>query len=112
MRLNLGSICPSWPGWWLDLSVGPLGEIAFAGSEPQHPTELYYLSKSRANPIRLTDFNSQIASLELGKTKTIEWSSSDGFHEDGVLTFPPGFVADHKYPLVLWNPRWTAGSII
>src|SRR4051794_13006485 len=24
VRLDLGNVCPSWPGWWVDLSVGPM----------------------------------------------------------------------------------------
>ncbi len=102
VRLDLGNVCPSWPGWWVDLSVGPRGDIAFAGSEPQHPMELYYLANTTAKPSRLTDFNTQIASLELGRTETIEWTSTDGFHEDGSLTYPPDFSPDRRYPLVLF----------
>ncbi len=102
LRLDLGNVCPSWPGWWVDLSVGPRGEIAFAGSEPQRPMELYYLANTTAKPSRLTDFNSQIASLELGRSETIEWTSTDGFHEDGVLRYPPDFSPERCYPLVLF----------
>jgi Tol biopolymer transport system component len=57
VRLDLGNVCPSWPGWWVDLSIGLRGDIAFAGSEPQHPMELYYLANTTAKPSRLTDFN-------------------------------------------------------
>ncbi len=102
VRLDLGNVCPSWPGWWVDLSVGPRGEIAFAGSEPQRPMELYYLANTTAKPSRLTDFNSQIASLELGRSETIEWTSTDGFHEDGALRYPPDFSPERRYPLVLF----------
>ena len=78
------------------------GEIAFSGSEPQRPTELYYLSNTNAAPERLTDFNAPIDQLQLGKTETINWTGPDGFKEDGVLTYPSGFQPDHKYPLVLY----------
>jgi dipeptidyl aminopeptidase/acylaminoacyl peptidase len=88
--------------FWVKLSVGPRGEIAFTGTEPQHPTELYYLRNVNAAPTRLTDFNADIGSLELGKTETIEWAGPDGYHEDGVLIYPPDFSRDRKYPLVLF----------
>ncbi len=98
-QLHLGDVNPSWL-FWIDADVGKNGAIAFTGSEPHHPTELYYMDSPEASPRRLTDFNHEIASLDLGPTQSIEWSS-EGFHEDGVLTFPQDFDRSKKYPLVL-----------
>jgi dipeptidyl aminopeptidase/acylaminoacyl peptidase len=81
--------------------LGPKGEIAFIASEPQRPSELYYMASTEAAPQRLTDFNAETASLELGRSETIHWES-DGFHADGVVTYPPGFTPGKKYPLVLY----------
>ncbi len=100
VHLKLGKICPAW-SFWVDANVGPRGEIVFAGSEPAHPTELYYLRNADAAPERLTQFNAPIEALELGASETVEWLGPDGFHEDGVVTYPPGFSPDRKYPLVL-----------
>ena len=50
---------------------------------------------------RLTDFNAEVAGRALGKVETITWETHDKFKADGVLTYPPDFVADNKYPLVL-----------
>ncbi|MGA8212734.1 MAG: hypothetical protein WB799_04025, partial [Candidatus Sulfotelmatobacter sp.] len=58
--------------FWLDANVGKDGSIAFAGSTPTQPNELYYLA-SPAKPKRLTDFNHEIAALNLGRTDTFEW---------------------------------------
>lgn len=101
LRLKMGDICPSW-AFWIDMSVGPGSGIAFTGTEPHRPAELYYLPDPTAKPQRLTDFNAWSESLEFGKTETVEWDSPDGHHEDGVLTFPPDFSSNWKYPLVLW----------
>ncbi len=100
-RLKIGDICPSW-AFWVDVSVGPHDEIAFTGSEPHRPTEVYYLPKPTARPIRLTSLNAWTESVEFGKTETIEWNSQDGYREDGVLTYPPNFSSNQRYPLVLW----------
>jgi dipeptidyl aminopeptidase/acylaminoacyl peptidase len=100
-RVPLGKICPA-SSFWVDVTVGHNGEIAFAGSEPQRPGELYYLS-SAAGPVkRLTNFNDAIASLQLGKTEIVDWDGSDKFHLDGVVTYPTDFAAGRKYPLVLY----------
>jgi len=53
-------------------------------------------------PKRLTDFNHEIATLDLGDIDTFAWKGPDGFAEDGVVVYPPNFARDKKYPLVLW----------
>jgi len=100
-RLDLGDISPSW-SFWVDFNVGRDGAIAFTGSEPQHPRELYYMSSATAKPRRLTSLNDEVmASLELGNIERFTWTN-DGFNEDGVVVYPPDFHPDRKYPLVLF----------
>jgi dipeptidyl aminopeptidase/acylaminoacyl peptidase len=99
-RIALADVTPSWD-YSVDAHAGADGAIAFAGSEPGRPAELYYLASTSAAPRRLTDFNRDIAVLDLGARESIEWEGPDGFREDGVLTYPPGFDPGKKYPLVL-----------
>ncbi|HBY60388.1 MAG TPA: hypothetical protein DEH78_11230 [Solibacterales bacterium] len=101
VRIDVGKVVPT-AAFWLDASVGGKGQIAFTGSEPARPVELYYLESVRAKPVRLTDFNRDIAALELGRTETIRWDGPDGFKNDGVVTYPPGYQPGRKYPLVLY----------
>lgn len=82
------------------VDVGSANQIAFAGSEPQRPTELYYLASPSAQPVRLTDENAILAKARNGRIETIQWHN-DGFEESGVLFYPPDYVAGKKYPLVL-----------
>lgn len=98
--LDLGEVSPSW-SFSVDADVGRDGGIVFAGSEPRRPTELYYIAAGGTAVRRLTDFNHEIAGLNLGAREAIEWSGPDGFREDGVLTLPPDFDKARKYPLVL-----------
>jgi dipeptidyl aminopeptidase/acylaminoacyl peptidase len=100
-RIDTGDICPS-EGYWLDASVGPGGAIAFVGSQTKHPSELWYLSSPDAKPKQLTTYNDAFSSLDFGAQQELDWQSPDGFAEDGVLVYPPGFVAAKKYPLVLY----------
>ena len=99
-KLALGDISPSW-SFWVDAFVGRKGDIAFTGSTPTQPSELYYMASATDSPKRLTNFNHEIAALALGKTERFEWKGPDGFQEDGVLFYPPDFQKDRKYPLVL-----------
>jgi dipeptidyl aminopeptidase/acylaminoacyl peptidase len=99
-KVDIGEVNPIWDAW-ADANVGKDGSIAFAGGTPTQPTELYYLASPDAKPKRLTDFNHEIATLDLGHTDTFEWKGPDGFAEDGVVVYPPNFSRNKKYPLVL-----------
>ncbi|MCX6928113.1 MAG: prolyl oligopeptidase family serine peptidase, partial [Verrucomicrobia bacterium] len=99
-RLNLGRVNPKWL-FWVEVSVSKDGSIAFVGSEPDRPDELYYLPSADASPRRLTDFNAEIAALKLGRVETVQWSGPDGFSEDGTLVYPPEYEPGPKLPLVL-----------
>jgi dipeptidyl aminopeptidase/acylaminoacyl peptidase len=99
-RLDLGDIDPSW-SFWIDATVGTKGDIAFTGSTPGRPAELYYMPTPDSKPRRMTEYNGWISSLALGGVEGVEWEGPNGFPEDGVLVEPPGFSKDKKYPLVL-----------
>jgi dipeptidyl aminopeptidase/acylaminoacyl peptidase len=99
-RLELGGVHPTW-FFGIDATVGRGGAVAFTGSEPGRPTELYYLASPNSSPRRLTDFNRATAGMSLGKVETIVWKGPDDFEENGILVYPPDFAAGKKYPLVL-----------
>lgn len=82
------------------ITISKKGELAFTGSEPNRPTELYFMPSPESSPKRLTDFN-DVSRFSLGKTEKFEWRSSEGFLVNGVLTRPPDFTEGKKYPLVL-----------
>src|SRR5262249_54520228 len=71
-KLALGDVSPSW-SFWVDAAVGRDGAIALAGSTPGQPSELYYMASSNETPKRLTNFNQEIASLDLGRREKFEW---------------------------------------
>ena len=81
-------------------SIGADGAIAFVGATPAHPGEIYYLAPGAATPLRLTDANAWSDDLHLGRVATLDWKNG-AFAEDGVVTYPPGYDARRKYPLVL-----------
>ena len=104
-RLDLGKVTPN-TGFWLDANVGKQGQIAFAGSEPHHPTEIYLLDSPTATPRRLTSFNAAFDNLKIGRSEVVTWKSPDktpnDFTEDGILTYPPDYAPGKKLPLVLY----------
>ena len=94
--------------FWVDVMVGARGEMAFVGATKQRPAELYYKPTADAVPVRLTEFNAGLDALELGRVETLTWKTvdakgkPDGMEADGILTYPPEYVAGKKYPLVLY----------
>jgi dipeptidyl aminopeptidase/acylaminoacyl peptidase len=82
-------------------SVSSNGVIAFVGAAPGHEDELYVMASPGAGVRRLTHVNGFLESLSLGRVTTVDWQGPDGFREDGVLTYPPGYEQGRKYPLVL-----------
>ena len=98
-RLELGRVSPA-SAFWVDVNLGKDGAIAFVGSDPARPAELYYMRSAASPPKRLTDLNHDVAALALGRTEVIEWPC-DTFTCNGLLTYPPQFSPGQKYPLVL-----------
>lgn len=94
-ELSLGELEPR------AFSIGPQGELAFVASSADRASELYYLASADVNPRRLTDLDSWMDQLALGRTEGFDWRGPNNFHEDGVVTYPSGYDGRRKYPLVL-----------
>lgn len=99
-KLSLGDLEPSW-GFWVDAMVGPKGDVAFTASTAGHPAELYYMDSTDAAARQLTNYNDWVSSYALAKAAPLDWQGPNGFHEDGILDYPPNFASDKKFPLVL-----------
>jgi dipeptidyl aminopeptidase/acylaminoacyl peptidase len=97
--IDLGRVCPSW-GFWLDASVSKTGAVAFTGTQPNKPVEVYYLKSTTSKLVQLTDYNSEVGKMTLGKTETIRWEN-EGLKHCGVVTYPVNYEKGKKYPLVL-----------
>jgi dipeptidyl aminopeptidase/acylaminoacyl peptidase len=101
-KIDTGNINPGGvPSDEPAMSVRSDGALAFAGSEPNRPTELYYMASPTSKPQRLTDVNHYFSRFDLGRVSHVDWTGPGRFAEDGVLTYPPDFVEGKKYPLVL-----------
>ncbi len=94
-RLDWGNVDPA------DLHLSPGGALVFVGRDLGRPGEIYHAASIDAAPRRLTDFNAELAGREAGRVETITWQGPDGFTQNGVVTYPPGYTAGRKYPVVL-----------
>ena len=101
-RLDTGDATPSLP-FWFEGSVDSHGKIAFIGSLPGDPGELFLMDSAQAKPVQLTALNREVASRETAHQETIAWTSMKGGPDsDGVVTYPIGYERGKRYPLVLY----------
>ena len=98
-RIDTGDASPN-SSFFVDMSVSSTGAIAFSGTSPTRPGELYYKAGPDAPVKRLTSVNDEIASLPLGKSEVVSYNF-EKFDQNGILTFPPDFDPSKKYPMVL-----------
>ncbi|MEY2918533.1 MAG: hypothetical protein RIS73_2247 [Bacteroidota bacterium] len=97
--IDLGNVCPTW-GFWIDAAVSKTGAVVFTGTEPNKPVELYFMASTASKLVQLTDYNSEVSKMTLGKTETIRWEN-DGLKHCGIVTYPANYEKSKKYPLVL-----------
>ncbi len=95
VKLSFGNLNPG------AIAIGKQGGFAFAATQPDRPAELFYLAKASDTPVQLTHLQTVTDGVALGRQETVKWKS-DAFTVDGVLTYPPDYVAGKKYPLVLY----------
>jgi dipeptidyl aminopeptidase/acylaminoacyl peptidase len=96
-RVELGDLSIASP---LDGAVAHDGTLVFVATSTKQPAELY-AKPPRGAPVKLTDYNAALASLDLGAAEQITYATSLGTQGDAVLTYPPGYVAGRKYPLIV-----------
>src|SRR5579862_9252896 len=99
-KLDTHGVSPN-SSFFVDMAINKDGAIAFTGTTPMHPAELWYMASTTSAPVQLTTVNDAIAAIPLGKSEVITWKN-DNFNENGIVTYPPDFNPSQKYPLVLY----------
>jgi dipeptidyl aminopeptidase/acylaminoacyl peptidase len=75
--------------------------LLFMHEDSSHPAEIYALDPGKSAPRRLTQFNDALlAALDLGRTESREVVGANGDRIQMWVTYPPGFDAAKKHPLV------------
>ena len=68
---------------------------------PESPQEAFVASVSDFTPAQVSRANAEMKMPPLGKTEVIRWKSTDGKDIEGLLTYPAGYQAGKKVPLIL-----------
>ena len=63
--------------------------------------EVYVSRTDKFALVKISDANADFPKLQFGKTEVIRWKSTDGKEIEGLLTYPVGYQAGTKVPLIL-----------
>ncbi len=96
-RINAGGLSVD------DVDAARNGTIAFVGSSPTHPQEVYVLTRANARPRAITQANAALRRLAFGRVETVRWTAPDGMVSEGLLVHPVHERAGVKYPLLIWQ---------
>nr|MDQ3042042.1 S9 family peptidase [Acidobacteriota bacterium] len=84
------------------MSINRAGTMmAFVKQNSETPPEAYVSGIDKFAPVQISRANSNAPKMPLGKTEVVKWKSKDGKEIEGLLTYPVGFQAGRKVPLLL-----------
>jgi dipeptidyl aminopeptidase/acylaminoacyl peptidase len=75
--------------------------FGFVRQTSDTPADVFIASASDFNPVQITTVNADFKMPPIGRTEVITWKSKDGKQIEGLLTYPVGYQAGQKVPLIL-----------
>ncbi|HEY4425464.1 MAG TPA: S9 family peptidase [Pyrinomonadaceae bacterium] len=76
--------------------------FGFVRQTPDVPGDVFIASvASNFNPVQITTVNADFKMPAIGRTEVVTWKSKDGKQIEGLLTYPVGYQAGQKVPLIL-----------
>jgi dipeptidyl aminopeptidase/acylaminoacyl peptidase len=75
--------------------------FAFTRQTPDTPADIYVASANDFTPVQITTVNAGLKIPPMGRTEVISWKSKDGKQIEGLLTYPVGYQAGQKVPMIL-----------
>lgn len=65
------------------------------------PPEIYVSAVDKLAPVQISRVNAELAKMPMPRTEVVKWKSTDGREIEGLLTYPVGYQAGQKVPLIL-----------
>jgi dipeptidyl aminopeptidase/acylaminoacyl peptidase len=75
--------------------------FGFVRQTSDTPPDAYIASVKEFVPVQITRVNADLQMPALGRTEVIRWKSKDGKDIEGLLTYPAGYQAGQRVPLIL-----------
>ena len=73
-KLDTQGVSPN-SSFFVDMSISKDGAIAFTGTTPMRPAELYYMASPTSPVQKLTMVNDELATIPLGKSEVVGWKN-------------------------------------
>ena len=84
------------------MNLNKAGTIfGFTRQTSDTPPDAYISSVNQFAPVQITHVNAGAQMPPVGKTEVIRWKSKDGKEIEGLLTYPVGYQAGQRVPLIL-----------
>ena len=75
--------------------------IVYTAQTPESPSDIWVWTKAEQSR-KITEFNPQTRSWQLGKAREVEWKNSkDGRTRRGIVISPPDYKAGRRYPTIV-----------
>ena len=74
--------------------------IVLTVGDPEHSHNIAVARKDGLAKITM-EGDDQMANLELGTVRTVNWTAKDGSKLEGIATFPSGYEAGKRYPFLV-----------
>ena len=92
----------STPAVYNALTLNQTGNMfAFVRQTSDTPGDVYVASVSDFAPVQISRVNADVKLPPVGRTEVIRWKSKDGKDVEGLLTYPVGYQAGQRVPLIL-----------
>ncbi|HKX83643.1 MAG TPA: S9 family peptidase [Pyrinomonadaceae bacterium] len=79
----------------------PTDYLAGVAQKADMPSAILVGRFSDSQPVIISAANAEFAKIPVGKTEVVKWKSKDGREIEGLLTYPVGYAAGTKVPLIL-----------
>jgi len=80
---------------------GKDGWYALVKQTADSPPEVFVGRTGVVELRKISNANADHAKMQVGKTELVKWKSKDGREIEGLLTYPAGYTAGTKVPLIL-----------
>ena len=75
--------------------------FGFVRQAADAPPEAFVASATNFTPVQVSRANAGLSMPPLGRTEVVRWKSADDKEIEGLLTYPVGYQAGQKVPLIL-----------
>ena len=74
--------------------------MAVGVGDPSHSDNVAVMKEGQLQKIT-SEGDAQLADINLGETKVVQWTSKEGVKLEGIATFPPGYTSGKRYPFLV-----------